>query len=284
MRLQVLSPVVLGLLCLGAAPHPPRPLRLATTTSTADSGLLSALLPDFERACGCKVQVIAVGTGQALALGRSGDVDVLLVHAQEQEEAFVKDGFGVRRHHVMSNDFVVVGPPADPAGVRGAARVANALKAVATGGHAFASRGDKSGTHARELSLWKAAGVSPSPTSGWYLAVGQGMGETLTFANERQAYTLADRGTWLAMRDKVPALRLLFGGESMGPSPDPGLRNDYGVILVSPRRHPSVNAPVAERFVTWLLSPPTQERVGAFGRERHGQPLFLPAAGGNSTP
>ena len=249
-------------------------LRLATTTSTADTGLLSALLPDFERQCGCRVDVVAVGTGQALELGRRGDVDVLLVHARADEDAFVADGHATRRDDVMYNDFVVVGPATDPAGIGKAKLAVDAFKAIAKAGAPFASRGDKSGTQTKELALWKSAGVAPTKDMAWYLSVGQSMGETLTFANERQAYILSDRATWLAMRSKLTGLRLLFGGETLAANPDRDLRNDYGVIAISPSKHPSVHAALATRFVEWILSTPTQDRIGAFGVDRVGQPLF----------
>ena len=258
------------------ARQPAAPLRLATTTSTDDTGLLAAILPDFERQCGCKVDVVAVGTGQALELGRRGDADVVLVHARESEDAFVAEGHAARRDDVMYNDFVIVGPKADPAKIAGAATAATAFKAIASAGVPFASRGDRSGTHIKEQSLWKAAGLNPTAAQKWYLSVGQGMGSTLTFSNERQAYTLSDRATWLSMRSKLSGLALLFGGDSIATNPDRNLRNDYGVMAVNPATHPSVNAGVARQFVAWLLSKPVQGRIGAFGREQFGQPLFYP--------
>jgi tungstate transport system substrate-binding protein len=266
------APAGAGTGAQGTAPKPV--LRLATTTSTADTGLLGALLPDFERLCGCRVDVIAVGTGQALELGRRGDVDVLLVHAREAEDAFIAEGHATRRDDVMYNDFVIVGPAADPAGVARVKLAVDAFKAVAGAKAVFASRGDKSGTQTKELALWKASGVSPAAGAAWYLSVGQGMSETLTFANERQAYTLSDRATWLAMRAKLPGLRQLLGGETLAANPDRDLRNDYGVIAVSPVKHPSVQAALATRFGDWILSKPTQDRIAAFGVDRVGQPLF----------
>jgi len=256
-------------------------LRLATTTSTADTGLLGALLPDFEKQCACRVDVIAVGTGQALELGRRGDVDVLLVHAPEQEAAFVAEGHAARRDDVMYNDFVILGPAGDPAGVKSAATATDAFRRVAAATAPFASRGDRSGTHTRELALWKAAGTTPpgaagTAAAGWYLSVGQGMGEALTFANEKQAYTLSDRATWLSMQARLPNLRLLFGGASTAANPDRDLRNQYGVIPVNPARHAGANGPLATRFADWLLSKPTQLRIAAFGRGRAGQSLFYP--------
>ena len=259
-----------------SAARQPQVLRLATTTSTADTGLLSAILPEFERRCACRVDVIAVGTGQALELGRRGDVDVLLVHAREAEFTFVAEGHGVRRDDVMYNDFVVVGPPGDPAGIAKTTRASLALSAIAAAQIPFASRGDRSGTHTKELDLWTSAGLAPASTTSWYLSVGQGMGETLTFANQRQAYALTDRATWLSMRDRLDRLRLLFGGDTLTTNPDADLRNDYGVIAVNPKSHTGARADLANQFVEWLLSRPTQERIGAFGLERFGQPLFYP--------
>ena len=251
-------------------------LRLATTTSTADTGLLGTLLPDFERQCQCRVDVVAVGTGQALELGRRGDVDVLLVHAREAEDAFVADGQSARRDEVMYNDFVLVGPVKDPAGVAASKLAVDAFKAIATAKAPFASRGDQSGTHTKERAIWKTARLSPTSQMAWYLSVGQGMGETLTFANERQAYALSDRATWLAMKARLPGLTLLFGGATPAANSDRDLRNEYGVLAVSAAKHPTVNAVLAARFVEWILSRPTQERIGSFGVDRFGQQLFFP--------
>lgn len=260
-----------------AAPAPQRAvLRLATTTSTADTGLLAAILPDFEKTCGCRVDVVAVGTGQALEIGRRGDADVLLVHAPDQEAAFMADGHGERRDDVMYNDFVILGPAADPAGVKAASSAREAFDRIARSTAAFVSRGDRSGTHSKELALWKAAGHAPTPANLMYLSVGQGMGETLGFANERQAYLLSDRATWLSMQARLPNLRLLFGGASITDNRDRDLRNRYGVIVVSRQKHPTVNAAAAVAFADWLLSKPTQQRIGAFGRDRTGQSLFYP--------
>jgi tungstate transport system substrate-binding protein len=268
------APVVDGAGLQGGTSKPV--LRLATTTSTADTGLLSALLPDFERQCACCVDVVAVGTGQALELGRRGDVDVLLVHAREAEDAFIAEGHAARRDDVMYNDFVIVGPAADPAGVGNTKLAIEAFKAIGKSNAPFASRGDKSGTHAKELAIWTSAGLALTSRMTWYLSVGQGMGETLTFAAERQTYALSDRATWLAMRGRLNGLRLLFGGETLAANPDRDLRNDYGVIAVSPANHPSVQASLAARFVEWILSKRTQDRIGVFGVDRAGQPLFYP--------
>ncbi len=252
-------------------------LRLATTTSTADSGLLDAILPTFEKSCSCRVDVLAVGTGQALEIGRRGDADVVLVHARKAEEQFVAEGHARERRDVMYNDFVVVGPRGDPARIAGIERVADAFAAVARAHATFVSRGDRSGTETAELAAWASAGVSPQHQP-WYRSVGQGMGETLVFANEQGGYTLSDRGTWLSMRDKLAGLRLLVGGSTLAENRDPSLRNRYGVLAVNPDKHPGVRFDLATRFVQWLLSPATQRTIGEFGRARFGQPLFYPEA------
>ena len=254
----------------------PAVLKLATTTSTVDTGLFKAILPGFESQCGCRVDVVAVGTGQALELGRRGDADVLLVHAPEQEAAFMKEGHAVRRDDVMYNDFVIVGPAADPAGVAAAPLAKDALRRIQSAGAPFASRGDRSGTHTKELALWQSAAFTPVPDLGWYLSVGQGMGETLTFANERRAYALTDRATWTSMKARLPNLRQVFGGASAEVNPDRDLRNQYAVIVIDEARHNGVNTALALRFADWLLSKPTQQRIGAFGRDAAGHPLFYP--------
>jgi tungstate transport system substrate-binding protein len=251
-------------------------LKVATTTSTVDTGLLKAILPAFESQCGCRVDVVAAGTGQALELGRRGDADVLLVHAPEQEAAFMREGHAVRRDDVMYNDFVIVGPAPDPAGAARAATAKDAFRAIHAASATFASRGDKSGTHTKELALWKAAGVAPATGAAWYLSVGQGMGETLTFANERRAYALTDRATWTSMKGRLPELRLAFGGASAAANPDRDLRNQYGVIVIDRARHAGVNTALGLRFAGWLLSKPIQQRIGAFGRDPGGSPLFHP--------
>jgi tungstate transport system substrate-binding protein len=251
-------------------------LRLATTTSTVDTGLLNAILPAFEAQCSCRVDVVAVGTGQALELGRRGDADVLLVHAPEQEAAFMKEGHAVQRDVVMYNDFVIAGPSDDPAGVAKAPMARDAFASIASASATFASRGDKSGTHTKELALWKAAGTAPAARVSWYLSIGQGMGETLTLANERKAYVLTDRATWTSMQGRLPNLRLLFGGASASANPDRDLRNRYGVIVIDQTRHAGVNTALAARFADWLISKPTQRQIGAFGRDAAGHSLFYP--------
>jgi len=251
-------------------------LRLATTTSTYDSGLLQAILPAFEQQDGVRVDVVAVGTGQAIAMGEGGDADVLLVHDQAKEEAFVAAGHGLDRYPLMYNDFVLVGPSADPAGVSGMDLASEALTRIASEQVTFVSRGDDSGTHGREIALWLAAGIAPDPSSGWYLSIGQGMGETLQFASERRAYTLTDRGTFLALQVNLLDLVILVGGESLAQNPDPDLTNPYAVIPINPARHPQTSGSVAMQFVEWIMSMETQQQIAEFGVDLLGQPLFFP--------
>lgn len=238
-------------------------LRLATTTSTENSGLLAVLLPPFEQAHDCKVDVIAVGTGKAIKLGEAGDVDVVMVHDQANEEKFVAAGFGVEHKELMYNDFVLLGPSSDPAGVLGSADSAEALKKIAASGAPFVSRGDLSGTHSKEKELWKAAGIEPA--GAWYLEAGLGMGEVITMAGERQGYTLSDRGTWIAFAAKND-LRIVAEG-------DKRLFNPYGVIVVNPARHPHVKVKLAEAFVAFLLAEEGQKLISGF--TVNGQQLFF---------
>ena len=247
-------------------------LRLATTTSTYDSGLLAAILPDFESRYAIEVDVIAVGTGQALALGETGDADVLLVHAPAKEEAFIRNGFGTARYSVMYNDFVIVGPPSDPARISGVDVATHALAAIAREHAPWASRGDESGTHSKELELWTAAGNDSFAAQDWYNSLGQGMGPTLLFANEQRAYTLTDRGTFLALSHSLSNLEILLGGDSIPQNPDPLLYNPYSVIPVKLNR----DMDSALRFVEWLTALETQRTISIFGSESFGQPLFYP--------
>ncbi len=240
-------------------------LILATTTSTYDSGLLDFILPDFEEKFGVEVEVVAVGTGQALALGESGDADVLLVHARAREDAFVESGNGTARYDVMYNDFVIVGPADDPAGIKGMVRASEALAKIAESEATFVSRGDDSGTHTKEKAIWAEAGIEPS--GDWYQAAGQGMGAVLTMSDEQQAYTISDRATYLARQAEGLGLEVLVEG-------DPILFNPYGVIPVNPEVHPNVNFEMAQNFVDWLTSVETQEMIGSY--ERNGSPLFTP--------
>lgn len=253
-------------------------LRLATTTSTADSGLLAAILPDFEKQFNCQVDVVAVGTGQAIEIGSKGDADVLLVHARKSEDKFVADGHAKERFDVMYNDFIVVGPKEDPAKIAGMAAAKDAFKQIAEKEIAFASRGDKSGTNSKELSIWASAGITPTKEMAWYNALGQGMGETLLASNEKGMYTLTDRGTYLAMRDKLPNLAIVLGGNSLQENKDKALLNPYGIMAVNPDHHPGVQFEMAMNFVKWMLSPETQKMIGVFGADKFGQPLFYPNA------
>lgn len=266
---------VLVLMLTACGQAEPQVLRLATTTSTDDSGLLEAILPDFEEEFNAQVDVVAVGTGQAIALGEAGDADVILVHARSREDQFVADGHGTKRADVMYNDFVIVGPADDPAGVGGMASASEAFAAVAAAGADFASRGDDSGTHTMEQSLWQAAGLPAAPEGDWYNSLGQGMGDTLRFADETAAYTITDRGTFLALQENLPNLVILVGGDSIAENQDPALLNPYGVIPVNPDKG-NINNELAEEFVTWLTSVETQEQIAEFGTETFGQPLFYP--------
>ena len=252
---------------------------LATTTSTADSGLLGAILGDFEHSHQVRVDVIAVGTGQALALGRAGDADVLLVHARDREEAFLAEGHGSHRQDVMFNDFVLGGPREAPADTGSATDILQALQRVAVSGAIFVSRGDDSGTHSREVGLWKLSGVEPNSANRWYHAVGQGMGATLIYANERGAYTLTDRGTFLAQSRTLPGLSVHVGAPSIGENRDRRLRNNYGVLVVSGAK-PGVNAAKATAFAQWIVSAEVQKKIAAFRSPRVGQPLFVPRGQG----
>ena len=255
-------------LCLAAAllPAQSERLRLSTTTSTENSGLLAVLRPAFEAGTGLRVDVVAVGTGQALRLGEAGDVDVVLVHARQLEDKFVADGYGVNRRDVMHNDFIIIGPEADPAGIRGMRDAVAALKGIADGGEAFVSRGDNSGTHVKEQSLWKAAGLKPSGR--WYREAGQGMGPVITMTNDLQCYTMADRGTYLSMKDKIQLPILVEG--------DPRLFNPYGIIAVNPDMFPHVAYFEAMQLIAWMTSVEGQRIIGDYKVD--GEVLFFPDA------
>jgi tungstate transport system substrate-binding protein len=277
MRRRLVIPVLplLVMAAAGCGDGEPRVLRLATTTSTADSGLLDAILPAFEDEYDARVDVVAVGTGQAIEIGRAGDADVILVHSREKEEAFIAQGHGSARYDVMYSDFVIVGPAADPAGISGMATAAAALAAIAGAEATFASRGDDSGTHAKEITLWGQAGLEVPAGADWYKSLGQGMGETLQFADQSRAYALTDRGTFLSMSDGLPNLAVLLGGASIAENADPALLNPYGVIPVNPDKG-GINADLAGEFVAWITSVEVQEIIGRFGVEEYGQPLFYP--------
>lgn len=243
-------------------------LKLATTTSTADSGLLPVLNAPFEKQHGARIDVIAVGSGKALKLGENGDVDVVLTHDPDAEERFVAAGHGVGRQAVMYNDFLLVGPPGDPAGVRSAKTAADAVRNIAAARAGFVSRGDESGTHVKEKSLWRAHGLTPQGE--WYLSVGQGMGAVLRMATDKSAYTLTDRGTWLAMRAKLEGLVPLFEN-------DAELMNPYHVMAVNPAQHPHVNHPLAEAYIRYLTGAEGQKAIADF--QVGGEALFHPDAG-----
>jgi tungstate transport system substrate-binding protein len=242
---------------------------VASTTSTQDSGLFGHILPVFKAKTGIDVKVVAQGTGQALDTGRRGDADVLFVHAKAQEEKFVTDGFGVKRYPVMYNDFVLIGPKSDPAGIKGMTDVAEALKAIKSKGAPFISRGDRSGTHIAELDLWKTAGIDIGKDKGpWYKEIGQGMGAALNTASAANAYVLADRGTWLSFKNRGD-LDILVAG-------DKRLFNQYGVMLVNPEKHPHVKKAFGQAFIDWLVSPEGQKAIADY--KLNGQELFFPNA------
>lgn len=244
-----------------------RDLVLATTTSVRDAGLLDVLLPGFERESKRRVKVVAVGSGQAMALGRRGEADILILHDPPGEEAFVREGYGVERAPLMYNEFVLAGPVSDPAGVRAVKDAASGLAAIAAAGAKFVSRGDRSGTHVKELGLWRRAGVKPE--GNWYLESGQGMGATLQIANELQAYVLADIGTFLAYRYRLDLAILLSG--------DTALFNPYHVVLANPEKFPWVDSEGARALKEYLLSERAQQVIEAFGKDRFGRSLFHPA-------
>ena len=244
-------------------------LILATTTSTQDSGLLDVLIPQFEKEHEYKVKTVAVGSGEALRLAGEGEADVVLAHSPKAEEDFMAAGNGKSRLVVMHNDFIIVGPAGDPAGIKATATAADAFKKIAAAEALFLSRGDQSGTNTKELSLWTSAGIQPS--GAWYQETGSGMGATLNVASEKQGYTLSDRGTYLAQKKNLD-LDLLVEG-------DKALFNQYHVIVVDPKKHSNVNAQGAQDFASWITSPAVQATIGQFGVKEYGQQLFIPDAG-----
>jgi tungstate transport system substrate-binding protein len=262
----------LGLLLLAVSPssaQAQRAITVASTTSTEQSGLFKHLMPKFTGSTGIEVKVVALGTGQALDIGRRGDADVVFVHDKEAEEKFVADGFGVKRHEVMYNDFVVVGPKSDPAGAAGK-DIQAGLRRIAAVKAPFVSRGDRSGTHAAELRFWRDAGLNLAAIKGdWYKEIGQGMGPALNTASAASAYLLSDRGTWLVFKNRGDLAILVEGDERMF--------NQYGVMLVNPARHPQVKAADGQRFVDWLLSGEGQKTIAEY--RVNGEQLFFPNAG-----
>ncbi len=247
----------------------PEDIILATTTSTQDSGLLDVLVPEFESESDYNVKVIAVGTGEALAMGERGDADVLLVHAPSSEKPLVESGVAINRRLVMHNDFIIVGPESDPAGIQGMTSAVDAMSAIYDAGATFISRGDDSGTNKKELSLWEEAGLDPEGQS-WYEQSGQGMGATLQIANQKDAYTLSDRGTYLSQSENLDLVVLVEG--------DPLLLNVYSVMEVNPERFDLVNGPGGKAFADFMVSDKAQEIIRDFGVEEFDQPLFIPDA------
>jgi len=245
-------------------------IRCASTTSTQNSGLFDYILPMFERKTGIKIDVVAVGTGAAIEIGKRGDADVVFVHAKEQELRAVEEGYFVNRHDVMYNDFVIIGPQNDPTKIKGIKSASEAFRKIAESVHPFVSRGDKSGTHTKELAIWEKTGIGPKGQK-WYLEVGQGMEKTQRIANEKRAYTLTDRGTWLATKekDKLEMVIVLEG--------DPVLFNQYGIMAVNPEKHKHVKYREAMEFVNWLISGDGQQAIASF-KDKHGNQLFIPNA------
>ena len=273
MRLRSMTVCAVAALLFAALATPACPaerfITVASTTSTENSGLFGAILPRFQQDTGIAVHVIALGTGQAIKVAERGDADVLLVHHPPSEEQFVAAGFGVKRYEVMYNDFIIVGPQTDPAGIRGLKDVTQALAQIAAKPAPFVSRGDDSGTHKLEVRLWRDAGVDVAKASGtWYRETGSGMGATLNTASALGAYTLTDRGTWISFKNKGELTILVQG--------DARLFNQYGVVLVNPAKHPHVKANDGQAFIDWLLSDRGQEAIAAFTLE--GQSLFFPNA------
>ncbi|MBW2165314.1 MAG: substrate-binding domain-containing protein [Deltaproteobacteria bacterium] len=289
--LKVILPVIAILLIYGVALGEDKIIKMATTTSTQASGLLDILLPELEKDTGIRVKVFAKGTGAAIRDGMDGNVDVIFVHAKEREKKFIKEGYGTQRYAVMHNDFVILGPSNDPAGIQGQSSAAAALAGIAKAEALFISRGDDSGTHTREQALWKISGVSlevrkteilkkgkkteisfvfPENSMDWYISIGQGMGKTIIYANEKQAYTLSDRGTYIKYnygRKESIDLEIMCEGDLF-------LNNPYGVIPVNPARHPHVKYELAEKFATWLISPKAQSLIANY--RLMGKQLFYP--------
>lgn len=254
-----------------ARPKPTNPeIIVSTTTSTVDSGLLDVLQPLFEQQTGYKLTILSQGSGAALKTGERGEADVVLAHSPDAEQAFMDAKNGIRRELVMHNDFIVVAPAKDPANVRAATSIDDAMQRIAASGAPFISRGDNSGTHALELGLWKKVGIAPSG-QGWYQESGSGMGQTLQIASEKAGYTISDRATYLTLK---PKLQLEIVRQN-----DAALLNVYHVIQVDPAKSPKVNAAGAKAFIDWLISPDVQRRIGEYGKEKFGQPLFVPDYG-----
>ena len=264
-----LALIAVAFLCMPVHAQP-RYITVASTTSTEQSGLFKHLLPMFEKKAGIQVRVVALGTGQALDMGRRGDADVVFVHARPLEEKFIAEGYGVRRHEVMYNDFVLIGPKSDPAKLAGGKDAVLALKKILETKAPFVSRGDRSGTHFAELELWKAAGIDIAREKGsWYREIGQGMGPALNTAASMNAYVLADRGTWLSFKNRAELAIAVEG--------DRRLFNQYGIILVNPQKHLGVKKEMGQAFIDWLISSEGQEAIAAY--RIGGEQLFFPNAG-----
>jgi len=271
MRITFLTVVTLIIISLTTPVHAQqKTIILATTTSTQDSGLLDVLLPVFEKKTGYFVKTIAVGSGQAMAMGQKGEADVLLVHSPAAEKKFVAEGFGINRRLIMHNDYIIVGPPEDPAKIRGMKSSQESFRKIASAKTLFVSRGDNSGTHSKEREIWKAAGISAEEEK-WYQQTGLGMGQTLNVAAEKKGYTLADRGTYLALKKNL-GLDILVEGDAI-------LLNIYHVIEVNPAKWPKANAPGGKAFADFMVSKETQEIIKTFGVEKFGSPLFFPDVG-----
>jgi tungstate transport system substrate-binding protein len=266
---RLLIAVTASLVFAGHASAQEKSIVVASTTSTQDSGLFGHILPMFKAKTGIDVKVVAQGTGQALDTARRGDADVVFVHAKPAEEKFLSEGFGVKRYPVMYNDFVLIGPKADPAGIKGSKDIVAALGAIKTKGADFISRGDKSGTHQAEMNLWKVAGIDIAKDKGpWYKEIGQGMGAALNTASASNAYVLADRGTWLSFKNRGDLVIAVEG--------DKRLFNQYGVMLVNPEKHPSVKKDLGQQFIDWLVSAEGQKAIADY--KINGEQLFYPNA------
>lgn len=267
---SLIAAVLFGVLTVSPASAQQKNIILATTTSTQDSGLLDVLIPMFEKKTGYFVKTIAVGSGQAMAMGQKDEADVLLVHSPAAEKKFVDEGYGINRRLVMHNDFVIVGPPSDPAKIKGIKSAVEAFKRIAETGSLFMSRGDNSGTHAEEKAVWKAANINPEGQK-WYQQTGLGMGQTLNVASEKRAYTLTDRGTYLALKKQL-GLDILAEGDAV-------LLNIYHVIEVNPAKWPKVNSVGGRAFADFMVAQETQGVIKTFGVDKFGSPLFFPDAG-----
>jgi len=267
-RLITIILIISTLLVVYTALAQPRRLRIASTTSTDNTGLFNVLNPPFEEMFNCRVDIIAQGTGKAIKTGEMGDCDVVFVHSRPAEDKFVADGYGINRRDVMYNDFIIIGPRDDPAGIRNLNNAGVAFKKIAQSTSNFISRGDDSGTHKKERDIWKMTDVVPGGK--WYIESGQGMGAVLVMANELNGYTLSDRGTYLAFKGKI-SLDILSEG-------DPVLFNPYGIIAVNPAKHPEVNYVLAMAYIGWVTSLQGQKIIKEFGRDTYGQPLFIPVA------